>query len=162
MSLPPSRRRSLEGRALIRAPLFLLILTVLVGCSDDGTGPRNLEPLVGTWRARVLLMTNTANPQSQVDLVQEGGQFTLSILSDGTYSATLSGYGSASTEAGTISASGNQVTLTPTLPPGDPQTSVFSFQGSTLILDGDSAFDFNLDGIPEAANLHMELDPLDP
>ena len=142
--------------------LLLFLLPCLGSCGDDGTSPRSeLEPLVGVWQAQSLVMTHRTNPGISVDLVEEGATFTLSILSNGQYSASLAAFGQANTELGTISVSGNQVTITPTSPGGDPLVATFSFQGSTLILDGDSEFDFNLDGTPEPAFAHIELTPLD-
>ena len=150
-------RRTLLGQTLIFCLSFLLL-----ACSGDGTGPgKELDPLVGAWRAKVLLMTNKANPTIQVDLVQQGATFTLSILSTGQYSASLSAFGVSNTEVGNVTVAGNHVTIAPTSPEGPSLVATWSFQGSTLILDGDSEFDFNQDGIPEASIAHIELDPLD-
>ena len=91
--------------------------------------------------------------------MEQGATFTLSILSTGQYSASLSAFGASSAEVGTVTVAGNQVTIAPTSPEGPPQVATWSFQGSTLILDGNSEFDFNQDGIPEASIAHIELDP---
>ncbi len=56
--------------------------------------------------------------------------------------------------------SGNQVTITPTSPPGPALAATFEFLGKTLVLDGETEFDFNLDGTPEPARAHIELNPL--
>jgi len=141
--------------------ISLLGAMVLSGCSDDGTGPKKeLTPFVGKWRAAAMVLTNTANPSVSVDLVQEGATFTLSVLSTGEYSASLTAFGQTNTEIGTIRVNGNQVTITPTSPPGPALTGSFEFVGNTLILDGETAFDFNLDGSPEPAQAHIELHPL--
>jgi hypothetical protein len=140
--------------------LALLFVLLAPACSDSGTGPdKALEPLVGAWEAETLIMTNQANPSISVDLIEQGATFTLSILSTGQYSASLSAFGGANTEAGEVSVSGNQITITPTNPPGPPQVSTWSFQGKSLVLDGESEFDFNQDGETEASFAHMVLDP---
>lgn len=147
--------------AVIPAHLLLLLLISSTGCSDNGTGPsdKELEPLVGKWRARALVLTNSANPDISVDLVESGAVFTISILANGQYSATLAAFGQSNTEIGTVEVRGNQVTITPTSPAGPPLVANFSFQGRTLVLDGTSSYDFNQDGTPEEAQAHIELDP---
>ena len=140
----------------------LLLFLILQGCSGDSTGPdKALRPLVGAWQATTLMMTNQANPSIQADILAQGATFTLSILSTGQYSASLSAFGAANTEVGTVVVEGNQVTITPTSPAGPPLVATWSFQGSRLILDGPSEFDFNQDGTPEPSLSHIELDPLD-
>jgi len=140
----------------------ILLSLLLLACSEDGTGPgKELDPLVGVWKAKVFLLTNQANPSIQVDLVEQGATFTLSILSTGQYTASLSLFGSSNIEVGMVTVEGNQITIAPTTPEGPPAVSTWSFQGSTLVLDGDTEFDFNLDGTPEASTAHIELDPFD-
>ena len=140
-----------------------LLLVLAVGsCGEDVVGPKKgLAPLVGAWRAQSLVMTHKAVPGISVDLVDQGATFTLSILSTGQYSASLAAFGQSNTEVGTVTVSGNQVTITPTSPAGPPLVATYRFQGDLLILDGDSEFDFNLDGTPEEAFAHIELLPLD-
>ena len=150
-------------RGLFNVSLGFLLLSTsgLVGCSDSGTEPvKALEPLVGTWRAQELILTNSANPDVSVDLIQEGATFTLAILSTGQYSASLAAFGAATTEVGEVTVSGSQVTIKPTSPEGPPLVATFSFQGTTLVLDGTSEYDFNQDGITEAAQAHIELNPI--
>lgn len=157
-------RRVMQKRriSLIWAPgLFSLIVALFLGCSDDGTGPKSeLEPLVGTWRAQVLILTNSANPDVSVDLIQAGATFTLSILATGQYSASLAAFGAANTEVGEVTVSGNQITIKPISPEGPALVATFFFQGTTLVLDGTSEYDFNQDGLPEAAQAHIELSPI--
>jgi hypothetical protein len=149
-------------RTFLGLPPTIILSLLLLACSEDGTGPgKELDPLVGVWKANTVLMTSQANPSIQVDLVELGATFTLSILSTGQYTASLSVFGSSNTEVGMVTVAGNQITIAPTSPEGPPSVSTWSFQGSTLILDGDSEFDFNLDGTPEASTAHIELDPFD-
>ncbi len=156
--------KNLKERYLRVIFCFALLATAgtLTGCSDDGTGvDKALEPLVGKWRAETLLLTNAANPSVSVDLVAEGATFTLSILGNGQYTASLAAFGQSNTEIGQVKVSGNEVTITPTSPPGPALVGTFEFQGETLILDGASEYDFNRDGTTESALVHMVLNPLD-
>jgi hypothetical protein len=142
-----------------RSFLTLICLSSLglatASCSDDSTGPEQVQPLVGTWRATELLLTNSANPSTTVNLIEEGAVFTLSILATGQYSASIVIFGQPGSEVGTVSVSGNQITISPSN--GSATTGTFSLQGNTLIVDGETEFDFNLDGTREAATVHMEL-----
>jgi len=148
----------ISRRSFLFGAFFFGAANLLTACSDDGTGPAELQPLVGTWRAEVLTLTNQANPETVVRLIQEeGATFTLSVLSDGQYQAVLEVFGQSNPELGTVSVSGNQITLTPTIPPGPTTAGTWRFQGDTLILDGDTEFDFNFDGTDEQATVHFEL-----
>jgi hypothetical protein len=149
----PSIHRLLSSVAL---SLFLLLF---VGCSDDSTGPRELKPLVGVWEATELVMTNQANPSVSVDLIEEGATFVLSIISNGQYSASLTAFGQSTAELGIVDVSGNDVTITPTQPEGPPLVATWSIQGENLVLDGESEFDFNLDGTREPSFAHIVLKP---
>jgi hypothetical protein len=145
-----------------RFPLIVVCLLSMallpMACSDDGTGPGGeLAPLVGTWRAETLTLTNQANPEQIVRLIQEGATFTLSILSNKQYQAVLQIFGQSNPEFGTIKVTGTRVTLTPVTPPGPATTGTWRFQGELLILDGDTEFDFNQDGTNEQAVVHFEL-----
>jgi hypothetical protein len=114
---------------------------------------------VGTWQATELTLTNLANPDTSVDLIEQGATFTLSILATGQYSASLVIFGQPSQEVGSVSVSGNQITIAPN--GGSSTTGTWILQGNTVIVDGDTEFDFNVDGIPEAATVHMELIRID-
>jgi hypothetical protein len=139
--------------------VLLLLCACLVSCSDPGTGnSKELAPLVGTWRAQALVLTNKVNTSQSLDLVGEGAVFTLSILSSGQYSATMQAFGqSLPPEVGTFRISGNQFTITPTSHDGPPTSGTWRFQGAILILDGDTEYDFNQDGVRELATAHFEL-----
>jgi hypothetical protein len=141
--------------------LFLVIGAFLsVSCSDSSTDSgKELAPLVGTWRAQELVLTNKANPAQSFDLIQEGGEFHLSVLASGQYMATLRVFGQPAVEMGNISVSGNRFTITPTSHDGAPTTGTWRFQGEVLILDGDTQFDFNQDGTAQLATAHFELLP---
>jgi hypothetical protein len=143
------------------AILFCLLIFgifVSASCSSSGTdGGKELAPLVGTWRAQELILTNKANSAQSFDLVQEGGEFNLSVLANGQYVATLRIFGQPAAEMGKISVSGNRFTITPTSHDGPPTTGTWRFQGEILVLDGDTVFDFNQDGTAQPATAHFKL-----
>lgn len=148
-----------SGFRRLGLPFFLIFLIIPTGCSDDGTGPGELKPLVGVWDALELVMTSQTNPDISVDLIEEGAAFTLSILSNGQYTATLTIFEQGTSEMGNVQISGNTVTITPTQPEGPALEATWSFQGERLVLDGESEFDFNLDGTTEASFVHIVLEP---
>lgn len=141
-------------------PLLLLLAGGFLGASCSGGGTdagKELAPLVGTWRAQELVLTNKANPGQSFDLVQEGGEFNLSILANGQYVATLRVFGQPAAEMGKISVSGNRFTITPTSHDGPATTGVWRFLGEILVLEGDTQFDFNQDGTAQAATALFKL-----
>lgn len=141
----------------------ILPLLLLLSCSDGGSGPGNeLEPLLGSWKATSLVMTNQANPEISLDLLEQGAEFVLSILSTGQYSASLTAFGLTHTEVGTVEVSANQVTIAPTSPVGPALNATWSIQGGSLVLDGESSFDFNQDGEEEPSLAHIVLAPFSP
>lgn len=105
-----------------------------------------------------MVLTSKANPEIAPDLVAEGAQFDLNVQPSGQYTAILTYMQSTATEIGILSVSGNTVVMEPSFPP-DAETSSATFQvsSSQLTLDGDSEFDFNLDGTPEPAQAHIVL-----
>lgn len=150
------RSPSRPNRALCLVPL---VLAVLWGCSDSSTGvKKELEPLVGAWRAQELTLTNVANPSLTWDLVEIGATFSLSILATGQYTAVLTAFGQSNTEAGNVEVSGNRVTIQPVSPPGPSVDGTWQFVGEILHLDGETEFDFNFDGTREDADVHFELE----
>lgn len=132
-------------------------LALALACSDSAIGPeKELAPLVGVWRADAIVFTEKGNPSEVADLVQEGVVFTLSILGNGRYSAVVQGL--AAFESGTVSVSGNRITLTPTSPSSYPETDgTWSLEGDVLTLDGETEFDFIGNGTRVPADVHMEL-----
>ena len=120
-----------------------------------------LDPsfMVGEWLAETLLMTNAANPEVTADLVASGAIFTLSVQPSGRYTAILQGFGQSSSEIGTLTVDGPEVVLAPQSPPGPPSRAVWERVGESVILVGESEFDFNLDGTAEAAILRQVLIP---
>lgn len=154
------RSTSRLPRRPTRTPRLALLLAVLAAAcgGDDTVAPdASLAPLVGDWEATVLRLTNIANPSVSPDLIQEGATFTLNVQPSGQYTAILVYLSQDATEIGQVEVNGSQITLTPTVPPGPPTTGTYSVQGDRFTLEGQTEFDFNFDGIPEAADVRFEF-----
>lgn len=149
------------GRALTRrAGMMMLVSALFAGCSDDtGFGPDPaVTPFVGDWEATALVLSSPVAPDLSVDLIEQGSTFNLNVQPSGTYTAILVFFGQAQTEIGQISVAGQTVTLNSTFPTVSTEISTYVFEGpDRLILDGDTEFDFNLDGTPDDALAHFEL-----
>ena len=137
---------------------LILMLSALASCSSDGLEPDPaLAPFVGDWDATRLVLTSVANPDIAPDLIALGAAFKLNVQASGQYTAILIYAEQASTEIGVITVSGNTVTLRRDFPTSSTTSATYVMSGNRLTLDGDSEFDFNLDGSPEAAVAHFEL-----
>ena len=138
---------------------FLAVLLLLGGCSggSDTLQPdAAVAPFVGDWGASSLVVTSTANPDVHPDLIELGATFTMNVQPSGQYTAILLYAGQSSTEIGTVEVSGSTVTLHRDFPASSTSSSTYAFEGSSrLVLDGDTQFDFNLDGTPEPARAHI-------
>lgn len=146
-------------RPMIRG-MVLLAAFLATSCSGDkATAPDSaVTPFVGDWTAESMVLTNKANPDVHPDLIAVGATFTIDVQESGQYTAILLYASQASTEIGTLDVSGQTVTLHQTFPSPSTTAAVFSFQGEDhLTLDGDSEFDFNLDGTAEPALAHIVL-----
>ena len=134
----------------------------MIGCGGSD-GPTEVDPdpalapFVGSWTALAMVVTSVANPSISPDLIQEGATFSLNVQPSGQYTASLIFLEQVSTEIGFITVSGSTVTLKRDYPTQSTSTANYRFQGGLLILDGGTEFDFNLDGQPEPATAHFEL-----
>ncbi len=137
---------------------LLLTTLALAACGTDPVGPDPaIAPFVGDWEATKMVVTSLANPEVSLDLIEFGATFTVNIQPSGQYTAILIYTQQASTEIGTISVSGNTLTLHRDFPSASTSASIYALSGDSLTLDGETEFDFNLDGTPEAAVAHIEL-----
>lgn len=150
--------------------MVAVIATVMaLGACGDGTtelptDQPDVEPFVGTWDAEVFRVTSNADTSIVADLIEIGGDFTLNIQPSGQYTAQLSFTATDSlgiqpfVEIGQMSVTEGFVTLRPTVPPGSPVSSAFTFVGEDYLrLVGPTEFDFNLDEEPDPAQLFAEL-----
>jgi hypothetical protein len=149
--------RFIPDRAALVALALVLALSACGG--SDVVGPdAAITPLVGDWNATELVLTNSTNAGVTVDLVEQGATFSLNVQPSGQYTAILVFALQSQTEVGQIQVDGNQITLSPTVPAGQPSTSgTYSLTGDVLVVDGVTEFDFNRDGTPEPASVHFRL-----
>ena len=142
------------------APSILLFVAALVSCSDSGMGPiKAVSPLVGVWDASILTVPDPQNPSENLDLIEEGASYALSVLSTGHYTAVFDLVVLQGFEAGEIQVSGDQITLTPTSPPGTVMSGLFMFEGDNLVIDALRSLDYDGDGDDDVVPIHLELVP---
>jgi hypothetical protein len=148
-------RRQIQGFSGI----FFAALLVM-GCSGDGMGPvADLKPFVGVWEARSLSVVNPDDPSQRIDLVEQGAAYALSVLSTGQYTAVYDLILARGHEAGTAEVSGDQVTLTPTSPPGPATSGTYLFVGDTLRLYAVRLVDYDFDGVDEVIDINFDFLP---
>ena len=142
--------------------LGLMAVLALYGCDEDALlGPPDpaLAPLVGQWNGTTFHVAPQAAPGAGFDVIAQGGTFVLEIEPSGRYAAILESGGVVNGELGVITVDGNKMTQTPTSPPSDPSEVEWGMEGENhLTLDGEGEFDFNFDGVPDPAIVHIELD----
>ena len=139
----------------------IVLAVVLSSCGDDEpfAPDASLAAFVGDWRATSLVLASPAAPYISVDLIDIGSSFVLNIQPSGHYTAIMVFASQGQTEIGQISLSGaSTVILAREFPTPRQDISTFVFEGPDhLILDGDTEFDFNLDGTLEPALSHFDL-----
>ena len=114
-----------------------------------------LEPFVGTWDAVVFRVTGDAPPNIVVDVLTLG-DFWIAIQPSGRYQAVLE-FGGGVTEFGQLTIQSSTVlVLDSDADPPAPSTYRFASPDS-VILDGATEFDFNLDGTNEPGQAHIEI-----
>lgn len=148
------------GRSLLGRGVMVVLALAATACSGNkSTQPDSaVAPFVGDWSATTLVLTDKANPDVHPDLISLGATFTINVQESGQYTAILIYASQASTAIGTLEISGNTMTQHQTFPTSQSTAGVFSFQGNDqFTLDGDSEFDFNLDGTLDPALAHIVL-----
>jgi hypothetical protein len=130
----------------------------LAACGTDPAGPDPaLAPFVGTWDAVAFTVTGDAPPNTVANILQLG-PFWITVEPSGQYIATLEFLTGFPVFGQMTVESGSALTLNPTNPAGPPEPSVYVFAtADSLIMDGPTQFDFNLDGTDEAAQAHLEI-----
>ena len=140
--------------------IALLLSALTSGCSSgEALGPNaSLASLVGDWQADRFVVKNKANPAQAPDLLRElGAQFTLNVQPSGQYTAILVYQGTPITEIGLLEVQGSDVVFHVSYPTPDTNRSRYTVAATRLTLDGDTEFDFNLDGKADPAEAHIEL-----
>ena len=147
-------------RRRVNGWLAWVVVALAFGCGgEEAPGPNAaVAPFVGTWDGTEFTVTSAANPSQVADLL-ENGSFFLVVEPSGLYNATLVfGQLPPITDIGQITVSGSFITLTPNGDNPCPASSEYVFSGPDYVtLDGPTCFDFNLDGIREDAEAHLEL-----
>jgi hypothetical protein len=131
-------------------------VVVMAACGSDPVAvDPAVAPFVGTWDAVVFRVTGDAPPNTVVDLLTLGS-FWINVQPSGTYTATFQ-YLQGFAVVGQLTVqSSSALTLDPRNGPPEPGMYVFATADS-LVLDGATQFDFNLDGTREPAQGRTEL-----
>lgn len=153
---------------------WIALVAIMTACGGgDGPGivdpepDPEIEPFVGLWDAEVFEVTSDADTTIVAELIDLGATFTFNVEPSGTYTATLdlSQVEEADSlgvdpfvEIGSMTVSGDFVTLTPTAPAGSPVSGEVTFLSSDYFrLEAPTEFDFNLDSELDPAQLLVEL-----
>jgi len=149
--------------------LFIILFCGMFGCSEEGADDFSLvgtnisvSDISGSWNATQAIFSRTGpGPGAQVDVVAEGGSVTLQIQNDGRFTVTVTESG----EAPEISTGrlGFDEDLLVISFDDDPEE--FEFFGIThnepnMTIqggNGSAGFDFDGDGVEEAANIDFVL-----
>jgi hypothetical protein len=138
---------------------FIAVLSVVLAvaaCSDSEqvTGPEGItiEDLVGSWTASSHTFTNNADPGEALDLIANGGETRVTVLSGGG-ARTWVTFGEFSDEwDAQLTIAGGTVTSRPVEASRPVRTWTFTLVGNLLTLtDTDSEFDFSLSGAVEVS-----------
>ena len=134
-----------------------LALTLMSACTD-GLVDVNVDEIVGTWNATEMVFTSDADSEVFVDLIAEGASLSVELGNDGTYQLVILEPGfEPEDEAGTYSVDGAILTLDPIeFPENDLFEAVLNGNSLTL-MSSDDEFDFDDDGIEDAASLEVTL-----
>ena len=132
------------------APVALF--TLLIGaCSDEGPdmddGGLTVEDFVGTWVASSHVYVNNADAAQSFDLVANGGESRITVLSGGRARTWVTiGTFSDEWDSG-FSIDGNSLTTVPVEAGRPTRTFMFTLTGDALTLvNASDAFDFTLTG----------------
>jgi hypothetical protein len=114
-----------------------------------------VAPFVGTWDAVVFTVTADEPPNTVVDVLGLG-PFWIHVEPSGSYQAVLE-FMNVAPELGQLTVLSSSVLILDATD-ADPAPSSYVFATpDSLILDGATDFDFNVDGTPEPAQAHIEL-----
>jgi hypothetical protein len=134
------------------------VTLVVVACGEDKS-PFDVDPaverFVGTWDAVEFTVTGDAPPNTVVDVLTLG-DFWIAVEPSGRYQAVIE-FGGGITEFGQLSVQSESVLILDS-DTDPPAPSNYSFAtADSLILDGATDFDFNLDGTTEPGQAHIEI-----
>lgn len=142
--------------AVLLSPAVAAVLLVATACgtselpTDDGGAWAQAGILLGDWVAVKNEHQQQANPTI---VAQVADTFTLSVTSDGRYEAALILTGAM--ELGWIRVEPPAVTFRPTQPPGEDDPATLLVRGDTMVLTGDSEFNFGAGLEPSILTLDL-------
>ena len=137
----------------IHLAISALALILMTACGDaTGLEPADLQ---GTWTANSMVFTSTADPTVTVDLIVEGATLSLALAADGMFLWTFTELGAAAeTSTGAYSVVGSTLTLAET---GSLKRFAITRDGNNMTLTANDEYDFDEDGLDEAAMLRITL-----
>jgi hypothetical protein len=137
-------------------PLSMALGMAVLACGDSPSAVQ-LSDLVGAWTITTLEFREQGGT-ARVDLIGDrGATATMTVESDGTFSLTVTEPGlPPATDTGTITLSANEIVLAIG---GDSSQGTIARDGDTVTmdLDGGVEFDFDEDGVDEAATLRLVM-----
>lgn len=146
-------KRSRKAAALVAA----VLAAPLTGCERDPSAVTASE-LLGLWAAVEMVYTSREDPTVEADLIADGATYSIELRSDRTFSSLLSGWLHGSVEEdGTYAVTDGRLLLEPA--GGAARTLDLDFNQSLLTVhEAEARWDFDDDGAPDPATLHMVLD----
>ncbi len=143
----------LRVRVFPRCNAVSQALILIAGCDDAATG-LDTDDIAGTWTATSIVFTQTADPMTVVDAVDEGASLTLLLGTDESFTFTFTSPEENEVDTGTYSVSGSTITLT-----GSTETETFAItrDEDTMTLTDDDVFEFDEQVGDEAATLVVTL-----
>jgi len=136
--------------AAIAAAVFI------VGCGDS-TGVE-VDDLEGTWIATSYVFTNIANTSQTVDVISQGGSYTLTIRSDSSFTASFVEPGeSMETRVGNVIVTGTVLTIAESGQGSPTDFSAVRNGDQMTLTTTDEDYDFDDDDVDDAATLMVEL-----
>ena len=150
--------------------VFLVVIAIAFmgfNCKESESPTESTPDLVGTWVAnsdvagtKMEYDATDINAAFKVDVLLFGASVTIAVDANDDYALTLVEPDAApQVETGTISVSGNKVTLTPDGAPEEAVTFTFSISGdtATLVSDaGEFTFDFGTGEVPAILTLILK------
>lgn len=147
----------------IRASAFwltALLGVAAVGCQENNQileADAEIIALAGTWNVEVFEYTSATEPPVVRDLIQEGGSATLDLTTNGAYTLTVvPAGGQPDVTNGFMVVEGSVILVSDTSVPGETTAYDLSFNGETMtLITTEVGFDFNNDGVSDAATLRL-------
>lgn len=136
------------------------MLTVLACSDDNGVSPNpDIAFMVGDWEAVTFTIVPEGGGEG-LDLIAEGGAFTLNVQPSGQYTAilTIPGVPPPPPELGMLSVEGDELLFHRTTPPQVTSRTTYERLGDGHVqFSGPSQVDLDGNGTPEIITLDVEI-----